>query len=309
MAPTGAPIPDSLAALIDAFYLERDGVQLRVLLARKPDVPSRGTIVISPGRTEFVEKYFETIEEFLARRFTVVVMDHRGQGLSTRLLDDPLQSYVRSFQDYSDDLGFIIDSLGSYLPKPHIILAHSMGGTIALQSVISGATKPSAVICSAPMLGLYDLETPILRWVLTALSMVGMAKKNIPSQGRQRGLPVSFKQNKLTSDEVRFRRWASYFTHVPSLRLGGPTLGWIKAALDSMKFVNRNAAQIKTPTLIIAAGADPIVDPASNRDFAEKAAAEFKVIPGALHELFLEKDQYRDQFFEAVDGFLEKNAL
>jgi len=309
MAPEGAPIPERLAPLLTAFFLERDGVRLRVLLAQKPDIPPRGTIIISPGRTEFVEKYLEMTQNFLDRRFTVLVIDHRGQGLSTRLLDDPLKSYVRRFQDYADDLGFIIDSLGSYLPKPHILVAHSMGGCIALQSVISGTTKPSAVICSAPMLGLYDLQTPILRWVLKGLSMIGMSKKNLPFQGQQRGLPVAFKHNKLTSDPVRFKRWERYFTHVKALRLGGPTLGWIKAALDAMRFVNRNAEQVKTPALIIAAGGDPIVDPGSNREFAEKSGAEFKVVPGALHELFLEKDVYRDQFFEIVDEFLEANAF
>jgi len=309
MAPAGAPVPDHLAPYMNVFFLERDGVQLRVLLARKPDIEPRGTIIISPGRTEFVEKYLEMVEDFLARRFAVLVIDHRGQGLSTRLLDDRLKSYVRRFQDYADDLGFIIDTLGAHLPKPHVILAHSMGGCIALQSIISGTTKPSAVICSAPMLGLYDLQTPILRWMLSGLSMIGMSKKNVPFQGQQRGLPVAFKHNKLTSDVTRFKRWECYFTHVPALRLGAPTLGWIKAALESMKFVNRNAAQVKTPTLIIAAGGDPIVDPASNRDFADAANAEFKVIPGALHELFLEKDIYRDQFFEAVDNFLDSQAL
>jgi len=309
MAPPGAAVPDSLAPYMDTFFLERDGIQLRVLLARKPDIEPRGTIIISPGRTEFVEKYLEIIEDLLARRFAVLVIDHRGQGLSTRMLDEPLKSYVRRFQDYADDLGFIIDKLGSHLPKPHIILAHSMGGCIALQSVISGTTKPSAVICSAPMLGLYDLQTPILRWTLTGLSMLGMSKNNIPFQGQQRGLPVAFKHNKLTSDIDRFTRWEAYFMNVPALRLAGPTLGWIKAALDSMRFVNRNAAQVKTPTLIIAAGGDPIVDPSSNRDFAEKSGADFKVIPGALHELFLEKDVYRDQFFDAVDSFLDDNAL
>ncbi len=309
MAPKGAPIPARLAPLIQAFYLERDGVRLRVLRAAKPSVPARGTVIISPGRTEFVEKYFETAEEFINRRFTVIVIDHRGQGLSSRLLDDPLKSYIRRFQDYADDLGFIIDELGANLPKPHILLAHSMGGCIALQSVISGTSKPAAVICSAPMLGLYDLDTPIIRWVLCGLSILGMSKRNLPFQGQQRGLPVAFKNNKLTSDITRFTRWEAYFTQISALRVAGPTLGWIKAALESMRFVNRNAVQVKTPTLIVAAGGDPIVDPASNRNFAEKSGAEFKIIPGALHELFLEQDIYRDQFYAAVDNFLDKNAL
>ena len=219
------------------------------------------------------------------------------------------RSYVYHFQDYADDLGFVINELGRHLPKPHIIVAHSMGGCIALQSVITGATNPSAVICSAPMLGLFDLEVSILRWVFTAMAIMGAGKRNIPFLKPTHGLPVAFKNNKLTSDPVRFKRWASYFTHIEELRLGKPTLGWIKAASSSMSFVNRNASRVKVPTLIVSAGGDPIVDPASHKDFAERSDARLEVIPGSRHEVFLEIDEYRDQFFAYVDDFLETQAL
>ena len=308
-APPGAPVPEELAPYLNAFFIPRGDLKLRVLMARNPDVAARGTIIISPGRTEFVEKYLELVADFVDRRFTVLVIDHRGQGLSSRLLDDPLKSYVNQFQDYADDLGFIVDELAAHLPKPQIIVAHSMGGCIALQSVISGTLNPAALICSAPMLALYDLQTPILRGLVMGLAAMGLSIKNMPFVKQTRGLPVKFKHNKLTSDHVRFTRWASYFTHVPALRLAVPTIGWLKAALVSMNFVNRNAAQIKTPTLIISAGADPIVDPASHIKFAKKSGATVKVVPGARHELFLEADEYRNQFFDMVDEFLDKNAF
>jgi len=76
-----------------------------------------------------------------------------------------------------------------------------------------------------------------------------------------------------------------------------------------MAYVNRNASQLNIPSLIVAAGADPIVDPKSNESFAVNAGGNFKVIPGALHELFLERDIYRDQFFETFDKFLETQGL
>jgi lysophospholipase len=76
-----------------------------------------------------------------------------------------------------------------------------------------------------------------------------------------------------------------------------------------MAYVNRNAAELKVPGLIVAAGGDPIVDPASNQRFAEAAGIDYRVVPGALHEVFLEQNHFRVQFFEAFDRFLEKNAL
>ncbi|MEP6343011.1 MAG: alpha/beta hydrolase [Maricaulaceae bacterium] len=309
MAPPGAPVPVDLAPYLHAFYIPHEDINLRVVLAKNPDFAARGTIIIVPGRTEFIEKYFEMVDDFLNRRFAVLVIDHRGQGLSSRLLDDPLKSYVKQFQDYADDLGFIVDELGSHLPKPQIIVAHSMGGCVAFQSVISGTLNPAALICSAPMLCLYDLHTAPLQWFIKGLAAMGQSTKNVPLMKKTNGLPVKFKRNKLTSDIVRFTRWASYFTHIPALRVSVPTIGWLRGALTAMRFVNRNAAQVKTPTLLLSAGADPIVDPAAHVQFAKKSGATLKIIPGARHELFLEADEFRDQFFESVDIFLDKNAF
>jgi len=265
--PGGRPIPEALEPRMGTYYIHRGDLRLRVMFASAPIDEPRGSIIFSPGRTEFIEKYLETA----------------AQGLSDRLLEDKMKSYVDSFQDYADDLAFAAGEFSSLLPKPHIVMGHSMGGTIALQTVLSGAMSPSAVICSAPMLGLYDLDTPIMKWVIRGLAAIGLKAKNLPFQSQRNGLPVPFNTNKLTSDKDRYRHWAAYFQTSPRLRVGQPTF--------------------------VAAGADPIVDPASNENFASKARATFKVVPGALHELFLERDIYRDQFFAAFDQFLKDEAL
>jgi len=76
-----------------------------------------------------------------------------------------------------------------------------------------------------------------------------------------------------------------------------------------MNHINRNAAQLNVPGLIIGAGGDPIVDPASNSKFAHMAGIDFQVIPGALHEILMEKDEFRDQLFAHFDAFLDKQGL
>ena len=307
--PRGEALPDVIQKLAQFFYVTHQGVRIRLMVAR-PDIDDpRGSILFCPGRTEFIEKYFETIEDFLSRGFAVLMMDPRGQGLSDRLLDDPLKSYVASFQDYADDLAFAAEKFAHELPKPHIVMGHSMGGCVALMSVISGVMNPSAVVCSAPMLGVFDVETSVTAWFIKIFAALGFSKKNLPFQKQDRGIPVPFESNKLTSDLTRFKRWEAYFLTTPELRVAGPTFAWISQALKAMSYVNRNARQLKIPGLIIAAGGDPIVDPASNADFAAAAGIDFKVIPGALHEVFLEKDEYRDQFFESFDVFLEKQGL
>lgn len=307
--PGGRPVPAVLEPRLKTYFIEKDGVRLRVMLATAVADNPRGSIIFSPGRTEFIEKYFETTADLIQRGFNVLMVDPRGQGLSDRLLDDRLKSYIGSFQTYADDLAFAADTFAPLLPHPHIAMGHSMGGTIVLQAVLSGALNPAVVICSAPMLGLFDLETPLLRGVIVALSRLGLDKRNLPFQRQRSGLPIPFQGNKLTSDKERYRLWASFFQSTPRLRVGQPTYGWIRAALASMAYINRNAANLKIPGLMLGAGADPIVDPASVERFAKNAGCDYVVVPGALHELFLERDVYRDEAFAKIEAFLDAQKI
>lgn len=307
--PGGRPVPAALEPRLKTYYIERDGVRLRVMFATAVTDNPRGSIIFSPGRTEFIEKYFETTADLIQRGFNVLMVDPRGQGLSDRPLEDRLKSYIEDFQIYADDLAFAAEEFAPLLPRPHLAMGHSMGGTIVLQSVLSGAVKADAIICSAPMLGLFDLETPILRATIVLLSKLGLAKRNLPFQRQRAGMPIPFQGNKLTSDKDRYRNWAAFFQSTPRLRVGQPTYGWIRAALASMAYVNRNAVNLKIPGLMLGAGADPIVDPASVERFAKAAGCEYRVVPGALHELFLERDSLRDEALTLLDSFLESQKI
>lgn len=307
--PGGRPVPAALEPRLKTYFIQKDGVRLRVMLATAVTDKPRGSIIFSPGRTEFIEKYFETTADLIQRGFNVLMVDPRGQGLSDRITEDPLKSYIPNFQVYADDLAFAAEAFSPLLPKPHIAMGHSMGGTIVLQSILSGVLSPDAVICSAPMLGLFDLETPLLRAIIVSLSKLGLSKKNLPFQRQRSGMPIPFQGNKLTSDKDRYRSWAAYFQSTPRLRVGQPTYGWIRAALASMAYVNRNASNLKIPGLMLGAGADPIVDPASIEGFAKSADCNYAVVPGALHELFLERDTLRDQAFAIMDEFLASQKI
>ena len=289
--------------------IRNEGVKLRVMVVPSNRTEARGSIIFCPGRTEFIEKYFETVHDLITRGFAVLIMDPRGQGLSSRLLPDPLKSYVDDFQDYCDDLALAVRIFKDDLPRPHIIMGHSMGGTIGLQAVLSGVLNPAAGVFSAPMLELQDVEATFTARVLKLLSWAGLAKKSLPFQAQKRGIPVSFHTNKLTSDPNRYQLWAAYFENHKRLRVGPPTFGWLSAAIKAMKLVNTNAKHLKIPALIVAAGADPIVTPASNEAFAAAAGVDYLNVAGAKHELLIEKDEYRYQFWKGFDGFLEKNGL
>src|SRR5436190_23687600 len=81
----------------------RDGVGIRV--ARWQPPPGRkGTVCVFQGRAEFIEKYFEVVNDLRERGFAVAALDWRGQGLSDRALPDRRKGHVGSFAEYDRDL-------------------------------------------------------------------------------------------------------------------------------------------------------------------------------------------------------------
>src|ERR1700748_2690242 len=105
-----------------------DGVRLRAArFAANPDTVAQGTCVLLNGQTEFIEKYFEVIDELRSRGFAVATMDWRGQGGSERALtDDSRKGYVTDFAEYDEDLtafmSQVVAPMGGGTP---VALAHS----------------------------------------------------------------------------------------------------------------------------------------------------------------------------------------
>ena len=69
-----------------------DGVRLR--LGYWPLEGAKGTVLIMPGRTEYVEKYGRVARELAARGYAAVALDWRGQGLADRLGRVPSVGHV-----------------------------------------------------------------------------------------------------------------------------------------------------------------------------------------------------------------------
>src|SRR5688500_15425947 len=98
------PVPDG--AIVGALKT-RDGASIR--FARWLPPPGRkGTVCLLPGRTEFIEKYFEVVSDLRDRGFAVATLDWRGQGLSQRALSDPRKGHVRRFSEYDEDLRALV---------------------------------------------------------------------------------------------------------------------------------------------------------------------------------------------------------
>jgi lysophospholipase len=93
-----------------AGYFEgRDGHQLRFARWRPSVDTCRGTVCLFTGRGEFIEKYFETIQDLRRRGFAVATMDWRGQGRSKPRGPHAHKGHIASFRLFDDDLRTFMD--------------------------------------------------------------------------------------------------------------------------------------------------------------------------------------------------------
>jgi lysophospholipase len=270
-----------------------------------PKGQARGSIIVSPGRTESLEKYFETAGELASRGFQVLVHDWRGQGLSQRLLADRLRGHADGFDDFTADYAAILDAFSQRLPKPWIMVGHSMGGCLNLLTLARGEKRFAAALLCAPMLGL-NLSA-INRAVSGPLSRLfhSFGRGGAYVMGQAKSPWATFPNNRLTHDPVRYARQFALVQAYPDLALGGPTWGWLDSALRGMAWLRAAPAvgEIAIPVTILSAQADLIVD-----NTAQAAAAarlprgKLVVVEGAFHEILQETDARRAVFWREFDA-------
>lgn len=287
----------------EEHWLEgRGGVRIRALTAPSTHGRSRGSVIVAPGRTEFIEKYFEVIRELQSRGFAVFCIDWRGQGLSGRETSNPLKGHFSTLDDPVNDLATALKLLSAKLPRPHIGLAHSMGGAIMLRALQTRRIELDAAAFSAPMWGIANLSE-LAKSYIRFMASVGASAQFAPSV-EQKWRRETFKKNPVTSDRERHARGQGLIAEEPRLALAGPTIGWIAAAADAFEgFHAPNAlAHVRIPILVFSAERELLVDNKAHDAVVELLPnAQHVVIPGAKHEILMERDEFRAQFWSAFD--------
>jgi lysophospholipase len=286
-----------------------DGVILRV--ARWPQGETcRGTVCVFTGRGEFIEKYFETIRELIARNFAVVAMDWRGQGMSGRALDNARKGHVDDFALFERDLDALYKQVLQFLcPPPFFALGHSMGGAILLSQAQSGASPFHRIVVTAPMVDIFGLRRwrgPI-RGLVEVADIVGFGSAYIPGGRGASSMSAPFDNNVLTSDRGRYERNAAIVAAAPHLSIGDPTIGWLNAAFRLMnRFADPSTVRGPAmPVLAFAAAEDRVVStPAIHRYVGAYKTSLVIPLAHARHEILQETDSIRAQFWAAFDAFV-----
>ena len=206
-----APAPRGAAA---EWFLGHGGLRLRAALFPCPG-EARGSVVLSPGRTEPIEKYLEVVGELNGRGLTVVAHDWRGQGLSERMLPDRLAGHAQGFDAYLGDYGALLDAFEARLPKPWIGFAHSMGACLQLLAMVKGERRLAAAFHSAPMLAVRTGPWPLWfsKGVVAATGVIGL--RNAYALPVYDPLADTFAADQLTHDRTRYETYKAQLRASP----------------------------------------------------------------------------------------------
>ncbi len=259
-APFFDDVADAPEGTVATWLRARDGVRIRA--ASWQPKGARATVLLFPGRTEYIEKYGELARDLAAEGLATLAVDWRGQGLSDRLLEDPHSGHVERFADYQLDVAALLEHAKEVdLPRPFYLLAHSMGGAIGLRALTDGLAVERAAF-SSPMWGI-SLSAGLrpAAWALTwTARRVGLSHLYAPgTSGSAYPHATPFEANLLTNDEAQYARMARQTDTYPDLALGGPSLGWLNEAMaDCAALAERPSPGI--PCVAVVGSDEKIVD-------------------------------------------------
>ncbi|MEP2640547.1 alpha/beta hydrolase [Roseobacter sp.] len=278
-----------------------DGLRVRLGVWNTP--AAKGTVLIFPGRTEFIEKYDLCAAALAQRGFASMAIDWRGQGLSDRMLDDPRVGHVDHFPDFQKDVDALVRAARTLdMPRPFFLLAHSMGGAIGLRAAMEGLTV-QATVFSAPMWGIR--LAPHLRPLAWALSHV------MPQIGQGHQLPPGtnighhvltngFDDNLLTRDPAQFDMMRKQLETHPDLLLGGPSYVWLREGLlETRHLASRPSPNL--PCITFLGTNERIVDvPAIHTRMDSWKRSTLEMVEGGEHEVLMESPAVADPLFDQM---------
>lgn len=283
----------------------------RVRVAHWPLDGAKGTVLLFPGRTEYIEKYGITAAAFAKRGLAMMTIDWRGQGLSDRMLPDVRIGHVDTFTDYQKDVGTMMRAARALqLPRPFFLLAHSMGGAIGLRATMEGLSVQAAAF-TAPMWGIQiAAQLRPVAWTLSRL---------MPRVGQGHRLPMGtkhesyitaepFEGNMLTTDQTMYDMMRDQLNAHPEFALGGPSFVWLREAMAETKHLASRAAP-SLPCMTFLGANERIVDTRRIHQRMENwKGGRLQIVEGAEHEILMESPAVREAALDDMTRLFLGNA-
>jgi acylglycerol lipase len=241
-----------------------------------PDETPRALVVIVHGAGEHSDRYRHVADALTADGYAVHALDHRGHGRSEgpRALIDRLDHAVADLDQ------LVLEARESHPQAPVFMLAHSMGGTLALRYAVRHPDRLTGLILSGPLAALAAAPAP-MRVVAAILSAA------VPR------LPLIAVDPTLISRDPEV---VSAYRSDPLVhhgRLPVRTVAELSRAIDAFP---GEVGAITIPTLILYGTADRLCPPEGSTMLGERIGAADKTVKpydGLFHEILNEPERER----------------
>ncbi|MGR3758564.1 alpha/beta hydrolase [Roseobacteraceae bacterium NS-SX3] len=287
-----------------------DGLRLRVG-HWQPEGADKGTLLLFPGRTEYIEKYGFAAAEMAARGYATLAVDWRGQGLADRMLGDRRLGHVVEFSDYQKDVDAMVALAERLdLPRPWFLLGHSMGGAIGLRAAMEGLPVKACVF-TGPMWGIMIPRAmrPVASVLGRLAPLMGFSAMRAPTTTFEQYVQVNpFEGNTLTNDPEMYATMQAHMKAQPDLALGGPTIHWLSEGLKECAALARLPSP-KLPCITFAGAQEQIVNLEAVRDRMRRwPGGELDIIGDAQHEVLMEGPAIRQHVFGKIAALFDAQA-
>lgn len=268
------------AAQHDHFFgTFRSGQHLIAAHLYRPKA-AHATVLVMHGFLDHTGTLGSTIQHLLAQNFGVAAYDQPGHGLSSGPRAD-----IGDFADYAGVFEDFLRLCRTHMPPPYHVLAHSTGGAIVVNHLLSRSDNDlEHVVLIAPLVrsAYWQLATVVSPVLETFVDDV----------------PRIYRDN--SSDEEFLE-----FIRRDPLQSQRTSLNWFNALVKWNERIKHYPSS-ERPIVIIQGDADSVIGWKYNLKFLDTKFpnARVEIIEGARHQLLNEAPALRTQVLEIVDTAL-----
>ena len=220
-----------------------------------PSLPAKAHVLLVHGLGEHMGRYNHVAYALQSAGYAVEGYDHAGHGLSNGVRGD-----VATPNQLVEDLATVVADIQHHKPRdePLVLLGHSMGGLVVARALGQQACTADAAVLSAPAFAAFTnaAQKMLLATVPRFFPHLRVAN-GLQLQWLARDAQVvrAYREDKLVHD-----------------RIAAGLAAWI---VDEGEKAVQAAAQWCTPSLLLYAGQDHLVNPQGSVDFTQAASPEF----------------------------------
>ena len=250
-------------------------------------------VALFHGWGEHAARYAHVAKAFAAHRIALVGADLRGHGRSS---GD--RGYIDRFSDYYLDATAIFEKAQSVVPGgPTFVFAHSMGGLLAFDWMLSGFERaPAGMVVSSPFM---EVAVP-----------VGLVKEKVGRLASKIAPKLALPTGLQGSDVTRDPELARLYDTDP-LNLKKATARWFTECEQAQARVRARIGKLSTPLLLLYGGSDRAVQPDATERLARDLTMSDKTVErldGHYHELVNEPPEVREPIIERMAEWIAKRA-